>query len=74
MRILNEMHIRLDQPELEQLYQELIAYFSLAGASNQCEALDVAWTDPYNRYHIEEFIRAWLRRKRKKREAITGLI
>jgi hypothetical protein len=74
MRILNEMRIGLDQPELEQLYQELIAYFGLVGASNQCEALDAAWTDPYNRYHIEEFIRAWLRRKRKKREAITGLI
>lgn len=73
-RILNEMHVRLSQPELEQLYQELIAYFGLVGASNQCEALDQAWTDPYNKQHIEQFIKAWLRRKRKKKEAITGLI
>jgi hypothetical protein len=73
-RILNEMHVALAQPELEQLYQELIAYFDLIGASNQCEALDQAWTDPYNRQHIEEFIKAWLRRKRKKKKAITGLV
>jgi hypothetical protein len=64
----------LSHADLEQLYQELLAYFNLAGASNQCEALDQAWTDPYNKHHIEEFIKAWLRRKRKKRQAITGLI
>jgi hypothetical protein len=64
----------LSQPELEQLYQELIAYFSLVGASNQCEILDQAWTDPYNRHQIEEFIKAWLRRKRKKKQAIAGLV
>jgi len=75
MRILNEMRIELSQLELEQLYQELLAYFGLVGAPNQCEALDAAWTDPHNRYHIKEFIKAWLRRKRKKKgEAITGLI
>jgi hypothetical protein len=68
------MHLMLSQPDLEQLYQELIAYFNLAGASNQCEALDKAWTDPYNRHHIEEFIKAWLRRKQKKKKPITGLV
>jgi hypothetical protein len=64
----------LTQPDLEQLYQELIAYFNLVGASNQCEILDQAWTDPYNRQQIEEFIKAWLRRKRKKKQTITGLV
>jgi hypothetical protein len=38
MRILNEMHVGLSRPELEQLYQELLVYFGLIGASNQCEA------------------------------------
>jgi hypothetical protein len=37
-------------------------------------SLDAAWTDPYNKHNIEEFIKAWLRRKRKKKETITGLI
>jgi hypothetical protein len=74
MRILNEIHVSLAQPELEQLYKELIAYFDLIGASDKCEILDQAWTDPYNRQHIEEFIKAWLRRKRKKKQTITGLI
>ena len=75
MRILTEMQVGLNQPEAEQLYQELLTHFGLIGASNQCQALDAAWTDPYNRHEIEEFIRAWLRRKqRKKKEAITGVV
>ena len=75
MGILNDLRILLSQHETEQLYKELIAYFGLIGASNQCEALDAAWSDPYNRNKIEEFIKAWLRRKQKKRkEAITGVV
>ena len=75
MRILTEMRVRLNQPEAEQLYQELLTCFGLIGASNQCEALDAAWSDPYNRNEIEEFIKAWLRRKRrKKKEAIAGVV
>ena len=75
MNILSDMLVRLSETETEQLYQELLTYFGLIGASNQCEALDAAWSDPYNRHEIEEFIKAWLRRKqRKKKEAITGVV
>jgi hypothetical protein len=72
MRILSDIDVGLSQPEVEQLYQELLTHFGLIGASYQCEALDAAWSDPYNRHEIEEFIKAWLRRKRKKKEAIAG--
>ena len=75
MRILTDMQVGLDQPEVEQLYRELLTYFGLIGASNQCEALDAAWTDPYNRNEIEEFIKAWLRRKQgKKKEARVSVV
>jgi len=41
----------------------------------ECEALEAAWRDPYNRRHIEEFIKAWLRRKRReKAEPIPGVV
>jgi hypothetical protein len=53
----------------------LLAYFGLIGALNQCEALESAWKDPYNKQAIEEFMKAWLRRKqRKKTEAVIGLV
>jgi hypothetical protein len=73
--ILTEMQVWLNQNETEQLYKELLAYFGLIGATNECQALETTWKDPYNRREIEEFIKAWLRRKqRKKQEAITGVI
>ena len=60
---------------MEQLYNELIAYFGLVGALNECQALESAWKDPYNKREIEEFIKAWLRRKqRKKEEIVTGVV
>ena len=60
---------------MEQLYNELIAYFGLVGALNECQALEIAWKDPYNKREIEEFIKAWLRRKqRKKEEIVTGVV
>ena len=75
MGILSEMQVRLSELEKEQLYNELLAYFGLIGATNECQALETAWKDPYNRSEIEEFIKAWLRRKqRKKEEAITGVV
>ena len=52
--------------ETEQLYQELLAYFGLVGATNQCQALEKAWKDPYNRHEIEEFIKAWLKKSKKR--------
>jgi len=55
--ILNEMQIWLNETEREQLYHELIAYFGLIGATNQCQALETARKDPYNEHEIEEFIK-----------------
>ena len=73
--ILNEMQIWLNENEREQLYHELTAYFGLIGATNECTALEAAWKDPYNRREIEQFIKAWLRRKRgKKEEVVAGVI
>lgn len=75
MGILSEMRLWLSELEMEQLYNELIAYFGLIGALDECQALESAWKDPYNRREIDEFIKAWLRRKqRKKEEIVTGVV
>ena len=75
MGILSEMHVLLSELEKEQLYNELLAYFGLIGALNECQALENAWKDPYNKSEIEEFIKAWLkRRRRRKEEAIAEAI
>jgi hypothetical protein len=75
MTILSETHVWLSEIEAEELYHELLAYFGLIGATEECQALESAWKDPYNRHEIEEFIKAWLRRRRKKEaEAITGVV
>ncbi|MEM0057693.1 MAG: hypothetical protein QXG58_07310 [Candidatus Bathyarchaeia archaeon] len=74
--ILNAMHVWLNETEKEQLYRELIAYFGLVGALNECQALEYAWQDPYNRQEIEQFIKEWLtwRRRRKGEEAVIGVV
>ncbi|MEM3673524.1 MAG: hypothetical protein QW468_04805 [Candidatus Bathyarchaeia archaeon] len=73
--ILAEMNVLLSEIEIEQLYNELTAYFGLVGAYNECQALENAWQDPYNKREIEEFIKAWLKRKQRKREEIiTGVV
>jgi len=73
--ILSEMQIWLNEIEKEQLHQELLYYFGLIGATEECQALENAWRDPYNKHEIEEFIKAWLKRKqRKKIEEITGVV
>jgi len=64
--ILSEMQVWLNEIEKEQLHQELLYYFGLIGATEECQALENAWRDPYNKHEIEEFIKAWLRRKRRK--------
>jgi hypothetical protein len=71
--ILNEMQIWLNEIEREQLYHELTAYFGLVGAINARQALENAWKDPYNHHEIEEFIKVWLRRKRKKETIIEAI-
>ncbi|MEM3566280.1 MAG: hypothetical protein QXK18_05355 [Candidatus Bathyarchaeia archaeon] len=68
--ILAEIGITLNETEKELLYHELLAYFGLVGALNECQALENAWQDPYNKHEIEEFIKAWLRRKQRRREEI----
>jgi hypothetical protein len=65
--ILSEMQVWLNETEREQLYHELTAYFGLIGATNECTALEAAWKDPYNKREIEEYIKAWLKRKQRKR-------
>jgi len=74
--VLNDTSFRvdLDDNDKSQLYQEVLHFFGLAGALNVCEALEVAWRDPYNQSEIKEFILAWLRRKAKKATKATGVI
>lgn len=73
--ILAEMQVWLNEFEAEMLYRELLAYFGLIGAVDECQALEEAWRDPYNRNEIEGFIRAWLgKRRRRKEEAIAGVV
>jgi len=75
MSILAEVHVWLSEIEAEELYHELLAYFGLIGATDECQALENAWKDPYNKHEIEEFIKAWLRRRqRKKEETITEVV
>jgi len=74
--VLNDIsfHVDLDDNDKAQLYQEVLYFFGLAGASNVCEALEVAWQDPYNQSEIKAFILAWLRKKAKKATKTTGVI
>jgi len=73
--ILSQIGVLLSETEIEQLYHELLAYFGLVGALNECQALENAWQDPYNRREIEIFIRDWLRRKqRRKEEPLTWVV
>ncbi|MEM4733593.1 MAG: hypothetical protein QXD70_03590 [Candidatus Bathyarchaeia archaeon] len=72
--ILNEMQVFLSEIEREQLHHELLAYFGLMGAINECQAIENAWKDPYNKKEIEQFIKAWLKRKQKKLERIEGVV
>ncbi len=71
--ILSEMRLKLSEMDVERLYREIIAYFGLIGATNECKALEEAWIDPYNRRKIEDFIMAWLRRRRKVEKALVGV-
>ena len=72
--ILNAMQVLLSEIEREQLYHGLTAYFGLIGATNECQALENAWKDPYNRHEIEEFIKSWLKRRQKRVEKIEGVV
>jgi len=47
--ILSEMQVWLNETEKEQLHQELLYYFGLIGATDECQALESAWKNPYNK-------------------------
>jgi len=72
--ILAEMKVLLNDFEVEQLYRELLYYFGIIGAMDECQALEAAWKDPYNKREIEDFIKAWLKRRQKKLEKIEGVV
>lgn len=73
--ILAEMNVWLSELDVKQLYNELVAYFGLIGAVDECQALETAWKDPYNKREIEEFIKAWLRRRQKREvEVVQGVV
>lgn len=65
-RILAELGVRLSLREEEELYRELLHYFGLIGGTDECQALENAWTDPYVKGKIEDFIKAWLKHRAKK--------
>jgi len=69
-----DFRVVLNESDRAQLYQEVLYFFGLVGATNVCEALDIAWRDPYNQNEIREFILAWLRKKAKKEVKATGVI
>jgi len=72
--ILAEMQVWLSTSDIEQLYQKLLVYFGLIGALDTCQALENSWKDPYNKKEIEEFIKAWLKRRQKRAEKIEGVV
>ncbi len=64
--ILNDMKILLSEYEKRELYNELISYFGIVGGINECKILEEVWRDPFYHYEIKEFIRSWLRKRKKK--------
>jgi hypothetical protein len=46
---------------------ELLQYFGLIGTTNECQALEASWKDPYNKHEIKESIKEWLKRKLRKK-------
>ncbi|MBC7130393.1 hypothetical protein H5T51_04115 [Candidatus Bathyarchaeota archaeon] len=72
--ILAELGLKLEPAELQCLYNELLVFFGLVGALNECEALENAWRDPYNRRQIMGFIKAWFKTRRKPRKEIMAWV
>ena len=79
-QILNEVlasiqpPISLSESQRESLYIELLHYFGLIGAVNECEVLENAWRDQYNRREMGEFIKAWLKRRMRKKKPEQAMI
>lgn len=79
-QILNEVlstlrsQIILTDLEKESLYMETMYYFGLIGAVSECEALEKAWKDRHYRRAIAEFIEAWLKRKKERKEVESMIV
>lgn len=65
--ILASMGIRLTMREFEELRQELWSTFGLVGGQGDCAALDSMWSDPDTRAMIQDFIAAWMQRRRQRK-------
>ena len=63
--ILASMGIKLTPRELEELRQELWSTFGLSGGHGDCAALESMWSDPEVKLMIQDFIAAWLKRRRR---------
>jgi len=61
------MEISLYEGEKKALYDELARYFGIIGSYRECERLEELWSDPAYKKAIEQYIRAWLEFRRKKR-------
>ncbi|MCP8307437.1 MAG: hypothetical protein H3Z52_02100 [archaeon] len=66
-RILRDIHIDLEEMEKKMLYDDLIRCFGIIGSYRECDRLEEFWKDPAYRKAIEQYIKAWLefRKKRK---------
>jgi len=66
--VLSSLHLQVSLTDLEKesLYTEVVFYFGVIGATNECEVLEKAWKDRHHKRAIEEFIKAWLKRKMRK--------
>ncbi|MEM2339114.1 MAG: hypothetical protein QXW83_02805, partial [Nitrososphaerales archaeon] len=58
--------------EKRELYIELAKYFSFIGSYKECERLDELWNDPIYKKAIEDYIKAWINFKRKKRVVVEA--
>ena len=66
-RILESMGINISEQAENELLGELLNVFFIIGSANEeCSALDEYWE--MRREDIEKFIRAWLKRKKKKKQ------
>ncbi len=63
-RILMSMGVFLASREVEELFYSLTRYIGVEG-SQVCDVLEKLWKDDYYRQAIEEFIRMWIRKRRR---------
>ncbi|MGQ9469024.1 MAG: hypothetical protein ACUVTD_04270 [Nitrososphaerales archaeon] len=66
-RMLRDIRIKLEEREKKTLYDELTHHFGIIGSYRECERLEELWNDPAYRKAIEQYIKAWLEFRKKKR-------